>query len=277
MHTGEKAQRHRNQRLIGVDRVDQQQNFQFTPEQQESSSQITFEGLDIKTPQGGHSIPLRTSMEYYFLVSTQWLHGLIAGREGCFDPTYPFFAFHKRGLEAVMVRVFFLLDTTDMLSHKRATPLPWDIIWRYLLRIAADFKSAPLSDVGMDGDILQYIEDYGTPNIEVRACPRMAALAKKRFSEYAAEGVRLCFSACSRLWEAAWPGHPQGRQHQGRRRFLLCSLRKIQLREVPGAQLCVQEQDYGGVQRLRQSRVQSTHARTCRPARIGEWEIHIMR
>jgi len=189
MHTGEKAQRQRTQRLIRVDRLDQQRNYQYTLEQQGSSSQISFEGLEIKTSQGGYNIPLRTSMEYYFLVSTQWLQGLIAGREGCFNPTYPFFEFHKRGPEVVMVRVFFLLATTDMLSHKCATPLPWDIIWRYLLHIAADFKSAPLGDVGMDGDMLQYIGDFGTPKIEMRTCPRMAALAKKHFSKYTLQEV----------------------------------------------------------------------------------------
>jgi hypothetical protein len=211
MHTGEKAQRHRNQRLIGVDRVDQQQNFQFTPEQQESSSRITFEGLEIKTSQGGYSIPLRTSMEYYFLVSTQWLHGLIAGREGCFDPTYPFFAFHKRGLEAVMVRVFFLLAMTDMLSHKRATPLPWDIIWRYLLRIAATSKTMALRR---------------------SRCAPVRVWQRSPRNTFRSIRCRRCTTLFLGMFPALGSSvarTSQGRQHQGRRRFFLCSRRKIQL------------------------------------------------
>jgi len=189
MHTAEKQQKNRTMRLIGVPRSDQTSSNQYTPEQTDSTAGVIINGTEIKTSIGAYRIPHRTTIEHLTLVICQWLQGLIAGCEGCFDSAHPFREYHTRGLEVVMARHLFLLATIDMLSHKRTTPLVWDVIWRYLLRIAGDFKAAPLSDVGMDGDLLQYIRDSGSPKIEMRACARMAALAKKHFSEYTLQEV----------------------------------------------------------------------------------------
>jgi hypothetical protein len=189
MHTSEKQQRNRTNRLIGSVRSDLTSSNQYTPEQTESATGITVNGTQIKTSVGAYLIPHRPTIEHLTSQICQWLQGVIIGGEGCFDSAHPYREYHTRCLEMVMARHVFLLATIDMLSHKRTTPLAWEIIWRYLLRIADDFKSAPLTDVGMDGDLLQFIQDFGCPRIEMRAGAQMAALAKKHFSEYTLQEV----------------------------------------------------------------------------------------
>ena len=185
----------RTRRFMHVDRLDHVSENVGTPEEQSTKSSVVINGTEIKTSSGTFGVPDRATVELYTTQMLGWLQGLLrASTEGVYDPSHPANAYQVTQVKIICARLVFLLSCDDYLTYLRPRKEEWGIAWRYRMRLVIDFKREPITDIGLDADLLTFIDLHGCPSIEHRAHPALRALAKKHFSPTTIEDIHAAIA-----------------------------------------------------------------------------------
>ena len=191
-----KCHMHRISGMMGVERLDQMSRNMYTPEEVSSRSTVTINGTEIKTSSTQYGVPTKYNVDLFFAMSIRFLEGVLASGEGVFDTMHPYYEFHVQQIKSVQVRIVFMAATIDNLHVTRTVPIEWGLAWRYMLRLIDDnFKGGPLSEFGLDADLLALLRTIPSPSLEMRGHAAVTALARKHFSQYTLEEVRASVAA----------------------------------------------------------------------------------
>ena len=155
------------QRLIGRKRIDQLDAYAYTPEEN-----------SVKTE--GCGVPERAIYEHALTLRVAENRGVALGGLGEYSPTSPYQPYYMTMMATVNARFIFLLATVDYLTVHRASPQPWHVVWRYLVRFATlEFNQRPVNMEGLDGELHTHFDVR--VDVQDRGDPRMMGLARKYF------------------------------------------------------------------------------------------------